>query len=78
MKIVKIDEVKAEKDGRITPEYLAKKLYESVDSVKEAIIVTVTKEGVVNIAYSDISLLRGIGLLEVAKRELIDEMWEPL
>lgn len=69
-------EKKAIRDGVITPRASLEHTLENVRNIERVISVIKTKGGVISIACSDGSSLEALGLLECAKLDVINGMYE--
>lgn len=78
MKPVDFKEYKAIKDGEVTPKHLIDLLHESMkkgETNPEVILyVCKMKDGTIHVKHSDGYHTDKVGLLEVAKTDLVDDM----
>lgn len=72
---IELSEFKANKDGLTTPKILTRSLVDWVETgdVKSLIVVVETKEGEILTGYSQGNTLERLGLIEIAKTEIIEE-----
>lgn len=70
------EEARAKREGKITPHQLTNNLAEACkeDDIEFVIYVTREKSGIVNVGWSAGNTTEAIGLLEVAKQDIIDSM----
>lgn len=77
MKIIDFNEAKAEKNGENTPKEMIADLLNEIEQgeVKSVVYVVNNKDGTISVGRSDMLDTQSIGLLEVGKRMLIDDMY---
>lgn len=73
-----INEYRAKKEGRTTPKELINNLMDAITSGEIDCVVYITrdKEGIIETGWSDIVHTEAIGLIEIGKQKLIDDMRE--
>lgn len=69
--------VKAEKDGVVTSKSLLERALNHADEFQQVVIISVDKEsGYIRTGWSERGSLETMGLLEIAKRQIMDGMYE--
>lgn len=71
-----LTEYRAKKEGIVTPLSLLTNALESVSDKEQVIVISIDNEGYIKTGWSDGGGVRTIGLLEVAKIQITDEMRE--
>lgn len=75
--IIDWESLKAKKDGVVTSKALLEKTLQYADEFQQVVIVTVDKEGgYIRTGWSERGSIETIGLLEMAKRQIMDGMYE--
>ena len=75
-KVIDFNEKLAEKEGRVTPKALLEDTLNNVNEIDRIVIVIKDKEGIVSVCYSDGMQLQALGMLEVGKTDIINDMYE--
>lgn len=79
-KILSFEELKADKEGTITPKAVVESVLQYLDAsankVEKIALVTLHEDGTINTAASTMTYMELIGLHEVAKTIAIEEMEE--
>lgn len=76
--MIDFHEKKAIRDGVITPRSSLEHTLENIENIERIISVIKMKDGVILIASSDGSSVEALGLLECAKVDVINNMYEEL
>lgn len=72
--VITIDELAKNKERGIGCRGILKAELDTVANTESIVIVTFTKDNQVNVSYSRNSSLEALGMLDVAKAILLDEM----
>lgn len=73
-KVIKPKEEKAKKDGEYTPNQLIEDLEESKDKTEAIVAVRLLEDETILASWSNINNTEAIGLLEVAKDQILKDM----
>lgn len=78
MKTFNFKELKARKNGEVTPQSLSENLLEEVSKgqIQRVIYVVMDNNGYIHVGYNSGSNLEALGMIENARQDLIDEMRE--
>ncbi len=74
--MIDFHEKKAIRDGVITPKASLEHTLRNVDKIERVISVIKTSDGAILVASSDGSSVEALGLLECAKVDVINDMYE--
>lgn len=69
-------EIKAKKDGVVTPKSLLQSALNHIDDKEIIVVISIDNDGYVATGWSEGGSIRTLGLLEVAKTQLIEKMIE--
>ncbi|AYB38540.1 hypothetical protein [Brevibacillus laterosporus] len=77
--VEKIEELRAKKEGKVTPKALINNLLLAIekDEVEGVVFVAKDKDGLIRTGWSDFESTEAIGLLECGK-EIINDMYEQI
>ena len=77
--IEKIEELRAKKEGRITPKAMITNLLQAIETgeIKGVIFVAKTKDDEIETGWSNLQTTEAIGLLECGKAEVLQAMFNP-
>lgn len=78
MKVVSLIEEKAKKDGEVTVKSLAEDLMKAIErgEVNSLVLVSTTTDGEIVAGYSNVDNTEILGMLEVGKHIVIDDMFK--
>ncbi|WP_152658288.1 hypothetical protein [Oceanobacillus sp. CFH 90083] len=78
MKPIKFTEKKAEKEGKVTPHYIAHELLDAIEQgdVKQIVCITRNSNDEIIISYSDMLQTASVGLLECGKQLIMNDMFD--
>ncbi|AUO14784.1 hypothetical protein [Priestia megaterium] len=78
MNFVELSEHKSKKEGKVTPKRLVENLLAAIErgEVKEVVIVSVGEDELVRAGWSQMSMIKAVGLLEVGKDIMMKDMEE--
>lgn len=76
MSTIDFNELKAKKDGVLTPKSMITNVLENIDEVDKVVVVIRTKDKQVIHGVSDMNHLIAIGLYEAGKALVFNNMWE--
>ncbi|QOV10926.1 hypothetical protein [Viridibacillus arvi] len=71
-----LKEYRARKNGEVTPKVLLEKTMDDLENIEVIIMVIKQKDGIIHMGCSDAMCTEHIGLLEVGKKWVIDDMEE--
>ncbi|WP_289141436.1 hypothetical protein [uncultured Brevibacillus sp.] len=77
--IEKIEDLRAKKEGRITPKAMITNLLQAIEigEIKGVVFVAKTQDDDIETGWSDVQTTEAIGLLECAKAEILQAMFNP-
>lgn len=75
-KTLNFDAYKAKKEGIVTTHSLLENAFNNAENFEQVVVITIDNEGYVQTGWSDGGGIRTIGLLEVAKQQIMDGMRE--
>lgn len=76
MKIVSLVDARAERDGTITPQSVIENILANISDVKDIVITLRKHDGEVVHAVSTMNHASAVGLFEIGKTLVINDMWE--
>ena len=73
-----IDEYRAKKEGKVTPEMLLKILQHEVETgnIDSIAYVAKRKDGMITSGWTDMLHTEAIGLYEIAKLQVVDDLYD--
>lgn len=77
--IEKIEELRAKKEGRITPKAMITNLLQAIETgeIKGVVFVAKTKDDEIETGWSNVKTTEAIGLLECGKAEVLQTIFIP-
>lgn len=76
MKLVEIADVRAEREGVLTPKSVVTNLLDNIDKVQDVVFVVRNHDGQVLHGVSTMNHIESLGLFEVGKTFVLNDMWE--
>jgi hypothetical protein len=77
-KLVDFSELKANKDGILTPKGLITNVLEHIDEIEEIVVIIRKKDEEVIHGCSEMNQSKAVGLCELGKMLIINDMWEEI
>ncbi|MCT6924083.1 MULTISPECIES: hypothetical protein [Bacillales] len=74
--MIDFNEKRAERDGIITVKATLEHLLQNVEQIERVFSVVKLKDGTIKVSASDGSALEALGMLEVAKFDIVEDMYE--
>ncbi|MFG3612391.1 MULTISPECIES: hypothetical protein [Rummeliibacillus] len=74
--MIDFNERLARKEGRVTPKALLENALNRLGEIDQIIYVVKDHDGTVKVGYSEGGLLQALGMLEAAKVDVINDMYE--
>jgi hypothetical protein len=78
VKLVDFNELKANKDGILTPKGLITNVLEHIDEIEEIVVIIRKKDEEVIHGCSEMNQSKAVGLCELGKMLIINDMWEEI
>jgi len=76
VKTIDFNEIKAERDGEITPKVVLENALANLNAIDKVIVIIRQNDGIVTHGVSSMSGIEGIGLCEMGKAYIMNDMWE--
>jgi hypothetical protein len=77
-KLVDFNELKANKDGILTPKALISNVMDQIDEATEVVVIIRKKDEQVIYGMSEMNMSKAVGLCELGKMLIINDMWEEM
>jgi hypothetical protein len=77
-KLVDFKELKANKDGIFTPKAIITNVLDHIDDIDEIVVIIRKKDSEVIHGCSDMNQSKAVGLCEIGKMLIINDMWEEI
>jgi hypothetical protein len=78
VKLVDFNELKANKDGILTPKGLITNVLGHIDEIEEIVVIIRKKDEEVIHGCSEMNQSKAVGLCELGKMLIINNMWEEI
>jgi hypothetical protein len=77
-KLVDFKELKASKDGILTPKALISNVMDHIEDVEEIVLIIRKKDEEIIHGCSEMNQSKAVGLCELGKMLIINDMWEEM
>jgi hypothetical protein len=77
-KLVDFKELKASKDGILTPKALISNVMDHIEEVEEVVVIIRKKDEEIIHGCSEMNQSKAVGLCELGKMLIINDMWEEI
>jgi hypothetical protein len=77
-KLVEFSELKANKDGILTPKALITNVLDHIEEVEEIVVIIRKKDEEIIHGCSEMNQSKAVGLCELGKMLIINDMWEEI
>jgi hypothetical protein len=77
-KLIELSELKASKEGILTPKALISNVLDHIDEIEEIVVIIRKKDEEIIHGCSEMNQSKAVGLCELGKMLIINDMWEEI